>query len=46
MTLTQKEKLLRFALTAFGVIFCLIYPVGCGPPAGCGTEATANIICK
>jgi hypothetical protein len=34
MTLTQKDKLLRFALTAFGVIFCLIYPVGVIWPSG------------
>jgi hypothetical protein len=34
MTLTQKNKLLRFALTAFGVIFCLIYPVGMVWPSG------------
>jgi hypothetical protein len=34
MTLTQKDKLLRFALTAFGVIFCLIYPVGMIWPSG------------
>ena len=34
MTLTQKEKLLRFALTAFGVIFRLIYPVGMVWPSG------------
>jgi hypothetical protein len=34
MTLTQKDKLLRFALTLFGVIFCLIYPVGMVWPSG------------
>src|SRR6202045_4036871 len=34
MTLTQKDKLLRFALTAFGLIFCLIYPVGMIWPSG------------
>jgi len=34
MTLTQKDKLLRFALTAFGGIFCLIYPVGIVWPSG------------
>ena len=34
MTSTQKDKLLRFALTAFGIIFCLIYPVGLVWPAG------------
>jgi hypothetical protein len=34
MTSTQKDKLLRFALTAFGVIFCLIYPVGMVWPSG------------
>jgi hypothetical protein len=34
MTTTPKEKLLRFALTAFGVIFCLIYPVGMIWPSG------------
>lgn len=34
MTSTQKDKLLRFALTAFGVIFCLIYPVGLLWPSG------------
>jgi hypothetical protein len=34
MTATQKDKLLRFALTAFGVIFCLIYPVGAVWPSG------------
>ena len=34
MTSTQKDKLLRFALTAFGVIFCLIYPVGLVWPSG------------
>ncbi len=34
MTLTQKDKLLRFALTAFGVVFCLIYPVGVIWPSG------------
>ena len=34
MTVTQKDKLLRFALTAFGVIFCLIYPVGMVWPSG------------
>ena len=34
MTLTQKDKLLRFALTAFGIIFCLIYPVGMVWPSG------------
>ena len=34
MTLTQKDKLLRFALTAFGVVFCLIYPVGMIWPSG------------
>src|SRR5580692_10898698 len=34
MTLTQKEKLLRFALTAFGVIFCLVYPMGMVWPSG------------
>ncbi len=34
MTVTQKDKLLRFALTAFGVIFCLIYPVGAIWPSG------------
>lgn len=34
MTLTQKDSLLRFSLTAFGVIFCLIYPVGMIWPSG------------
>ncbi len=34
MISTQKDKLLRFALTAFGVIFCLIYPVGMVWPSG------------
>jgi hypothetical protein len=34
MTSTQRDKLLRFALTAFGVIFCLIYPVGLVWPSG------------
>ena len=34
MTATQKDKLLRFALTAFGAIFCLIYPVGLVWPSG------------
>jgi len=34
MTTTLKEKLLRFALTAFGIIFCLIYPVGMVWPSG------------
>ena len=34
MTSTQKDKLLRFALTTFGVIFCLIYPVGMVWPSG------------
>ena len=34
MTLKQKDKLLRLALTAFGVIFCLIYPVGLVWPSG------------
>ena len=34
MTLTQKDKLLRLALTAFGLIFCLIYPVGLVWPSG------------
>ena len=34
MTSTQKDKLLRFALTAFGAIFCLIYPVGLVWPSG------------
>ena len=34
MTLTQKDSLLRFALTAFGIIFCLIYPVGMIWPSG------------
>src|ERR1700685_3108824 len=34
MTSTQKDKLLRFALTAFGVIFCLIYAVGLVWPSG------------
>src|SRR5262245_20611465 len=34
MTSTQKDKLLRFALTAFGAIFCLIYPVGAVWPSG------------
>ena len=34
MTLMQKDKLLRLALTAFGVIFCLIYPVGMIWPSG------------
>ena len=34
MTSMQKDKLLRFALTAFGVIFCLIYPVGMVWPSG------------
>ena len=34
MTLTQKDKLLRLALTAFGFIFCLIYPVGMVWPSG------------
>jgi hypothetical protein len=34
MTSTQKDKLLRFALTAFGIIFCLIYPVGLLWPSG------------
>ncbi len=34
MTSAQKDKLLRFALTAFGVIFCLIYPVGLVWPSG------------
>jgi len=34
MTSTQKDKMLRFALTAFGVIFCLIYPVGMVWPSG------------
>jgi hypothetical protein len=29
-----KDKLLRFALTAFGAIFCLIYPVGMIWPSG------------
>jgi hypothetical protein len=34
MTSTQKDKLLRFALTAFGIIFCLVYPVGLVWPSG------------
>jgi len=34
MTLTQKDNLLRFALTAFGIVFCLIYPVGMVWPSG------------
>jgi hypothetical protein len=34
MISAQKDKLLRFALTAFGVIFCLIYPVGIIWPSG------------
>ena len=34
MNTTQKDKMLRFALTAFGVIFCLIYPVGLIWPSG------------
>jgi hypothetical protein len=34
MTLAQRDKLLRFALTAFGAIFCLIYPVGIVWPSG------------
>lgn len=34
MTSTQKDKLLRFALTTFGVIFCLVYPVGMVWPSG------------
>ena len=34
MTLTQKDKLLRFALTTFGVIFCLVYPIGMVWPSG------------
>jgi len=34
MLSTQKDKLLRFVLTAFGVIFCLIYPVGLIWPSG------------
>jgi len=34
MTSAQNDKLLRFALTAFGVIFCLIYPVGLVWPSG------------
>jgi len=31
---TKKDKLLRVALTAFGVVFCLIYPVGLIWPSG------------
>ena len=34
MNTTQKDKMLRLALTAFGVIFCLIYPVGLIWPSG------------
>jgi L-lactate permease len=34
MTSTQKDKLLRFALIAFGIIFCLVYPVGLVWPSG------------
>lgn len=34
MVQEQKDKLLRFALTAFGAIFCLIYPVGLIWPSG------------
>ena len=34
MTSTQKDKLLRFALTAFGAIFCLVYPLGMVWPSG------------
>jgi hypothetical protein len=34
MASTQKDKLLRFALTAFGVIFCLVYPMGLIWPSG------------
>jgi hypothetical protein len=30
----QKEKLLRIALATFGLIFCLIYPVGMIWPSG------------
>jgi hypothetical protein len=34
MTPIQRDKLLRFALIAFGGIFCLIYPVGMVWPSG------------
>jgi hypothetical protein len=34
MNTIRKDKLLRFALTAFGVIFCLIYPVVLIWPSG------------
>jgi hypothetical protein len=34
MNLTQKEKLLRYALIAFGAIFCLVYPMGMVWPSG------------
>lgn len=34
MVPTQKDKLLRFSLTAFGIIFCLVYPVGLIWPSG------------
>ena len=34
MTPTQKDKLLRISLIAFGVIFCLVYPLGMVWPSG------------
>lgn len=34
MTATVKEKYLKIALVAFGVIFCLVYPIGMIWPSG------------
>lgn len=34
MTEPGKEKLLKLALVAFGVIFCLVYPIGMVWPSG------------
>ena len=34
MSEDDKEKILKMALIAFGVIFCLVYPIGLVWPAG------------
>ncbi len=34
MTVPSNEKMLKFALMAFGAIFCLVYPIGMIWPSG------------
>jgi hypothetical protein len=46
-TRVSKDNLLKLALTAFGVIFLLIYPMGLIWPSGwAGIGGTASTICR